>query len=222
MSRPTDRPHRRLVIGVSAVVLLLTGACDGGDAPRTDQPPVATGASEDPADANAEEVATGFLEAFGAFDVNQAMTYLGDDAVISSMSADDDARLLMSYLEATGYEQILDPCEGGGSSVSGTTVRCAFDFHALRSGEMGVGPFTGSAFDLVVRDGEVVRVSQSWEIQEFSPQVWEPFAEWVSMTYPQDAAVMYVDGSLTSVRLTQESIRLWARRTREYVEEVGE
>jgi hypothetical protein len=87
---------------------------------------------------------------------------------------------------------------------------------------MGVGPFTGSAFDLVVRDGEVVRVSQSWEIQEFSPQVWEPFAEWVSTTYPQDAAVMYVDESLSGVRLTQESIRFWARRTREYVEEVGE
>ena len=222
MQRPADRPHRRLLIGVAAVMLLLIGACDGGeDAPTTDQPPAGTGASEEASNAAAEEIATGFLEAFGAFDVNQATTYLADDAVIASMGANDDPRLLISYLEATGYRQILDPCEGSGESASGTRVRCAFAFHALRSGEIGLGPYTGGAFDLVVRDGEIAQVSQGWEIGEFSPQVWEPFAEWVSTTYPEDAAVMYTDASLTGVRLSEESIRLWERRTREYVEEVG-
>ena len=222
MRRPTDRLDRRLLIGVAAVMLLLIGACDGGeDAPTTNQPPAGTGASEDAAGAAAEEAATGFLEAFGALDVNQATTYLADDAVIASMGADDDPRLLISYLEATGYEQTLDPCEVGGTTASGTTVRCAFAFHALRSGEIGLGPYSGGAFDLVVRDGEIVQVSQGWEIEEFSPQVWEPFAEWVSTTYPEDAAVMYVDSSLSGVRLTEESIQLWGRRTREYVEEVG-
>ena len=39
--------------------------------------------------------------------------------------------------------------------------------------------------------------------------------------YPEDAAVMYVDASHSIVRLSDESIRLWERRTREYVEEVG-
>jgi hypothetical protein len=33
--------------------------------------------------------------------------------------------------------------------------------------------------------------------------------------------VMYQDDSHSGVRLTQESIRLWELRTREYVEEVG-
>jgi hypothetical protein len=222
MHRPTDRTDRRLLIGVATMVLLLVGACDSGeDAPTTDQPPAATGASEEASNAAAEEIAARFLEAFGAFDVNQATTYLADDAVIASMGANDDPRLLISYLEATGYRQILDPCEVGDTTASGTTVRCAFTFHALRSGEIGLGPYTGGAFDLVVRDGEIVRVSQGWEIEEFSPQVWEPFAEWVSTTYPEDAAVMYVDASLSGVRLTEEAIRLWGRRTREYVEEVG-
>ena len=222
MRRPADRPDRGLLIGVATVVLLLMGACDGGeDAPTTDQPPVATGASEDGNAAAAEEVATGFLEAYGALDVNRAMTYLAEDAVIASMGANDDPRLLISYLEATGYQQTLGPCEVVGDSASGTLVRCPFDFHALRSGELGLGPFTGSAFDLVVRDGEIVRASQGWEIEEFSPQVWEPFAEWVSTTYPKDAAVMYTDATTTGVQLSEESIRLWGRRTREYVEEVG-
>jgi hypothetical protein len=137
------------------------------------------------------------------------------------MGANDDPRLLISYLEATGYQQTLDPCETSGESASGTRVRCAFGFHALRSGEIGLGPYNGGAFDLVVRDGEVVQVSQGWEIEEFSPQVWEPFAEWVSTTYPDNAAVMYLDASHSNVRLTKESIRFWERRTREYAEEVG-
>ena len=39
-------------------------------------------------------------------------------------------------------------------------------------------------------------------------------------TDPKDAAVMYVDRTHTIFRLSPESIRLWERHTREYVEEV--
>jgi hypothetical protein len=175
---------------------------------------------ETPATNQAEGVATGFLEAYGAFDVEQARTYLADDATIASMTEQDDLRLLLSYLEATGYKQILDSCEGVGDSASGS-IRCTFDFHALRSGEIGRGPFGGSSFDLDVRDGKVVQASQHWETEKFSPQMWEPFAGWVSTAHPKDAAVMYTDESHTNVRLTEESIRLWDVRTREYVEKVG-
>ena len=190
------------------------------EAPATDQTPVAAKAPENTVNARAEEVATGFVEAYGAFDVEQAMTYLADDATIAVLGAQDDLRLLVSWLEATGYQQIVDPCEGLGNSSSGI-IRCTFAFHALRSGEIGRGPFGGSTFDLVVRDGKIVDASQSWEIEKFSPQVWEPFANWVSKAHPKDAAVMYQDDSRSGVRLTQESIRLWELRTREYVEEVG-
>ena len=155
--------------------------------------------------------------------MEQARTYLADDAGIASMTAQDDLRLLISYLEATGYEQILDSCEGSTNrahSASGS-IRCAFDFQALRSGEIGRGPFGGSSFDLIVRDGKIVLVTQEWEIEKFSPQVWEPFAGWVFAAHPKDAAVMYTDKSHTNVRLTEESIRLWERHTRGYVEEVG-
>ena len=177
--------------------------------------------SRDEAPANkAESVATGFLEAYGAFDVEQARTYLADDATIASMTEQDDLRLLLGYLEATGYRQILNDCEGVGKSDSGS-IRCTFDFHGLRSGEIGRGPFSGSSFDLVVHDGKIVRAKQDWGIEKFSPQMWEPFAGWVSTAHPKDAAVMYTDESHSNVRLTEESVRLWDARTREYVEEVG-
>jgi len=178
--------------------------------------------SRDEASANdqAEGVATSFLEAFGAFDVEQAKTYLADDATIASMTEQDDLRLLLSYLEASGYRQILNDCEGVGNSDSGS-VRCTFDFHGLRSGEIGRGPFGGSSFDLFVHDGKIVRAKQDWGIEKFSPQMWEPFAGWMSTAHPKDAAVMYTDESHSNVRLTEESVRLWDARTREYVEEVG-
>jgi len=208
----------------TAVALVLIGAlvgcASGEEATTTDQTPVATEASGNTANARAVEVATAFLEAYGAFDVEQAMTYLANDATVASMGAQDDLRLLLSWLEATGYQQILDSCEELGDPGSGS-IRCAFDFHALRSGEIGRGPFGGSSFDLVVRDGKIVQASQGWEIEKFSPQVWEPFAGWVSTAHPKDAAVMYRDESHSNVRLTRESIRLWELRTQEYVEEVG-
>jgi hypothetical protein len=222
MSTQNLRGKRIVLLAAAAVALVLIGAlvgCASGEkTTATEQTPVATEASENQANARGVEVATGFLEAYGAFDVEQAMTYLADDATIASMGANDDLRLLLSYLEATGYQQLLDSCEELGNPGSGS-IRCSFDFHALRSGEIGRGPFSGSSFDLVVSDGKVVQASQDWEIEKFGPQVWEPFASWVSNAHPKDAAVMYTDGCC-NVRLTEESIRLWERNTQSYVEEV--
>jgi hypothetical protein len=219
-----SRGKRIGAVAAAAVALVLIAALliiqSREEAPATGQTPVAAGAQENTVNARAEKVATGFVEAYGAFDVEQAMTYLADDATIAVLGAQDDLRLLSSWLEATGYQQIVDPCEGVGNSASGS-IRCTFAFHALRSGELGRGPFGGSSFDLVVRDGKIVHASQDWEIEKFSPQVWEPFANWVSTVHPKDAAVMYQDDSHSGVRLTEESIRLWELRTLEYVEEVG-
>jgi hypothetical protein len=202
-------------IGLAAVVLVLATR-PGGDT-RTPANPVHT---------RAEDVATDFVEAYGAFDAEQAITYLADDADISELMTSvgaqgvegtlEEFRLLISLMEAEGYQQMLDSCEETGSFSFGTNVRCTFDFHLLRSDEIGVGPFSGSAFDLTVRDGEIVGASMYFEVEEFSPQMWEPFSSWVSTAYPDDAAVMYQDASYGGVRLTEESIRLWERRTREY------
>jgi hypothetical protein len=222
VERGPKRLNRGLLMGAAAVALLI-GACQSSEqAQVTDQAPGATEAQENPVDAKAQQVATGFLKAYGAFDADRAITYLADDADLSGLGVEGTRqfRLLLSFLEAEGYKQMLTPCEETGSSASGTYVRCAFDFHAIRSDEIGRGPYSGSSFDLTARDGEIVRASVYWEIAKFSPQMWEPFAEWVSTTYPEDAAVMYNE-TLSDYRLSEESIRLWERHTRGYVEEVG-
>ncbi|HEV8563936.1 MAG TPA: hypothetical protein VGR41_03395 [Actinomycetota bacterium] len=231
--RMRERKRKIGALAVAAVIMIVAAVAiarnlDAGVGNQGTTPADAP-ATVNPVSATAERVATSFLEAYGAFNVEQAITYLADDADISQLSVGAQAvqglkefRLLISWLEAQGYKQMLNSCEELGSSAFGTRFRCTFDFHALRSDEIGLGPFSGSYFDLTVRDGEIVRASLYWDIEEFSPQMWEPFASWVSTTYPVDAAVMYEDETYSGARLTEEeSIRLWERHSREYVKEVG-
>ena len=211
--------NRMLLVGAAALALIIVGAAvvyQSRDDGATGHPPA--------------EVATNFVEAYGAFDAEQAITYLADDADITTLIGSVGAqgvegtlqefRLLVSLAEATGYKQTLISCEELGSTGSGITVRCTSDYHNFRSDEIGRGPFSTVSFDLTVRDGEIVRAQQDFGVEEFSTQMWDPFARWVSEAYPVDATVMYEDGG-GGMRLTEESIRLWERHTRDYAEEVG-
>jgi hypothetical protein len=179
-----------------------------------------------PADAAAaEEVAAGFLEAFGTFDAEGALTYLADDADLSGLDSSlaqfvpgaptDAFRLWVAWHEAVGYKQMLQPCERVGDATSFTELRCPFDVHSLRSDELGLGPYSGSYWALTVRGGEIVQARLTHDTSEFSPQVWEPFQAWVSSAYPEGVAIMYAPA------MTEVSNALWEQRTREYVEEVG-
>jgi hypothetical protein len=98
-------------------------------------------------------------------------------------------------------------------------VRCGFHFHAFRSEEAGVGPFTDNWWDLVVRDGKITSAGVTWSFltNGFSDNVWVPFQSWVASTYPQDLQVMYIGGF---VAVTEESIALWEQRTQEWAASV--
>ena len=214
------------MIAVAAALLVLAACDGGGEPPPTDDEPTSAAA-----DAEAEEIASNFVEAYGAFDAEEAITYLADDAdilgLIGSIGAHrgvvgtpNELPLLLSLLRAEGYRQTLDPCEAQGESASGTLVHCTFDFHLFGSDRLGLGPYGGSSFDLVVLDGEIVRAAASFEIEDFSSEMWEPFEAWVSEAYPEDATAMYEDDTHTGVRLSEESVRLWKRHVREYVQEM--
>ena len=165
----------------AAVALVIVGglsliARSNGAAPMTDQTPAAIDPADTPADTSAEEVAVGFVEAYGAFDVDKAVAYLAEDADISQLMTSvgvhdvegtvEEFRLLISWLKAVDYEQLLDSCEEQRSSASGSDVRCTFDFHLLGSPELGLGPFGGSYFDVTVLSGQIVRASTLWGTQQ--------------------------------------------------------
>jgi hypothetical protein len=201
-------------------------------APNTNIASPSTNESTASTDMNAEEIATSFVEAYGAFDAEEAITYLAPDAdilgLIGSIGAhrgvqgtSEELPLLISLLRAEGYRQSLDSCEAQADSASGTMVHCTFDFHLFGSDQLGLGPYSGSSIDLTVLDGEIVRAGGTFEVEEFSPEMWEPFEGWVSEAYPDDATAMYEDETHTGVRPTEESVRLWRRHVREYVEVMG-
>lgn len=168
------------------------------------------------------EVATGFVQAFGAFDTDRAIAYLADEPDLSGfgLEATQELRSLFRLLEAIGYEQSVDPCEETSSSTSGTVVRCPFVFHSLRSDEIGKGPYGGSEFVVTVRDGKVVEAALVWYLAEFSPEMWGPFGAWMARTHPDDVEIMY-DDTHQNWELSEESIRLWRRHSLEYVEVLG-
>ena len=210
-------------IAVLAVVLILV-TVPGGERAVTpaDEAPVA-----EPADATPVEIATGFVRAYGAFDADRAISYLADDAIVSVYAgafdvggAPEEWALNLSWWRTAGYEQILDSCEETGTTASGTTVHCTLDFHHFGSDRIGRGPFSGSYWDLTVRDGQIESVTQHCETAKFSPQMWEPFAAWVADTYPNDADVMYSSELQNDFVLTERSIRLWGEHIDEYVREV--
>jgi hypothetical protein len=202
---------------VVVAVAVIIGTQGGQDTTTPANPPTTV----DPSEKTAEDVATDFLEAFYAYNEDQAVSMLADGTVVSGYGLDGirEFRLLMRFSEAQGFKHILDSCEEAFSYARGTVVRCTWDFHGIRSDEIGLGPYSGSYDDITIRDGEIVDVISYIEIAKFSPQMWEPFAEWVSTNYPKDVPVMYV-GDFRDYKLTPESIRLWEQHSREYVRAV--
>ena len=220
-----DRSHRlgRSVLAASlggvALLLLVTTTWL-----RTDEGPPSADGSKSPA----VTTAVGFLDAYGRLDADEAISYLAPDAdlslLIRSVGEDDvdgnlgEFRLLISLLEAWDYQHEIRSCGETETSEVGTVVRCHFDYQFLGSDALGLGPYTGSSFDLLVRDGEIGWMSKVWAFDRFSAEMWQPFATWVSEHYPADAERMYQDHTHRGVRLDEGSIRRWARHTDEYAE----
>jgi hypothetical protein len=181
----------------------------------------------------AEDVVRGFLAAFGAFDAEAAMTYVADDADLRGLidlqvpANERGLSLELALLEAQRVQLTITWCVAS-QLRSGAGVVCGFDFHAIASDVLGLGPFTGSTFRFTVRDGEIVEAAGYPNLKQFASQMRAPFAEWVAATYPRDFEVMYGRSIPQNPegfrqvrgRPTEESIRLWRLRTPEYVEAV--
>ena len=79
--RDRKRRNQRIaagVVGIAVFVAAVWIVTTAGSFDRTTTP--ADEPTVNPADAAAEEVALGFLDAYAAFDAQEAMTYVADDA----------------------------------------------------------------------------------------------------------------------------------------------
>lgn len=203
-----------VVAAAAVLALVVSGRVPGLD--RAESPVPAK-------QATATDVALSFLDAYGAFDRDRAATYLAPDGRLSLFG--ENWRQGNQWLEAAGFRQLLTSCEKQATLPTGTEVRCPFDYHLLRSEDIGRGPFSDNVFTFTIRDGKIVAANQdlAYGTNGFSSQMWEPFAAWVAQTYPEDVAVMYADGSAQSVEShSPQSLALWAKHTRDYVTFVNE
>jgi limonene-1,2-epoxide hydrolase len=220
----TARTRRAGAFALAAAICVMAAAFIIGTRQADTSAPADVPPSLAPSDPGGpERIAERFLRAFARFDADAAMSAVADDEVIEGIvtlegvNGPDALALDLAMLEAMGYEQIVHGCDASGGDTV-TVVTCPYDFHALRSDEIGLGPYGGSRFTFTVRDDAIVGVDMGLNFLEtFSAEMWEPFAAWVSRAHPEDAAVMYTDGSLTDYALTPASIRLWEQRSREYV-----
>lgn len=208
------RQRRRVTLAVAAsvaaaVAVTLAGGWLGAD--RAGDP------AQNPD--QAEAVAREFLAAYGSFDADNAITYLTDDAIARRWGTPEQLRLDFAHDRATGYKQTINSCEQEGNSEAGVSLRCTFDMHALRSDEIGLGPYTNNYWSLAVRDGKIVSAQReiAFMTNGFSDQMWEPFAAWVRVEHSDDVVAMYTDESQEIQRVTEDSNRLWEQRTAEYV-----
>jgi hypothetical protein len=169
----------------------------------------------------AERVSTQFLEAFAAFDADAAGSYLADGASTERIIGEDvqDYREAIALYQAWGYEQTLGACSQVDATATGLKTRCPFRYHLLGSRELGSGPYDGSYFTVTVDDETalITKVESTWGPDDFSRSVAEPFTNWVTTNFPNDAAVMSNGGGPA---LTSESLALWDQHRREYVQHV--
>lgn len=185
-------------------------------------------ASNDPAQpasqtrmSQAEEVARGFLDAYNAYDADRAMAYLTEDAIAATWGSREDFRRDIAWSEAVGYQEINDDCQRADDPDTGQRISCSFGFHALRSDELGLGPFPDNLWLFSVRNGKIREAAKTlaYDTNRFSEEMWEPFASWVKANHPEDVEVMYTDASQSQQTMSAEAIALWDQRTRDYVAE---
>jgi hypothetical protein len=203
-------------ICVAAVAVILSAR--GGPTKPT---PASSNTIGPQVDVQAIEVATNFVDLFGVGDTEGVYALLDPIVDLHTFGDTDGAlRRTMLWLQAAGYEQTFDGCTQVSPPGVIVDVQCSISFHLFGSEQIGRGPFTGSTLDLSVRDGKVISAALNFELSKFSPQMWEPFRDWVRATYPKDFKVMYInDGGEESH--TDRSNALWEEHVADYVRYVN-
>ena len=191
---------------------------------RIFEAPVARGdATETALGAAPEEIARGFLDAYGDYDAERAMTYLTDDAIASIAFTPEELALTLAMMEAHRWKQTITGCEQQGDSPDGVTIRCTFDLHLLGSDQLGLGPYSDNYWDLTIRDGRIV-VHVAWSSRSTpteSPRCSTPSPSGSPPSTPTTSTPCS-RRTRRMFRLTEDSVRLWAQRVPEYVAAVGQ
>lgn len=166
------------------------------------------------------EIATAYVEAYAAFDVERVAGMLAEDAQVLPWEsyAPRDWRADLRYLEAAGFQLMFEECVEQPGEFEAVTVHCEYAAHGLGSDEIGMDPFPSHVFRVAIEDGLVVSSNMGFNFSSFADGMWFPFQAWIEAFHPEDFAVLYVDEHLS--RQTDDAIALWEQRVQGYVDYV--
>ena len=171
MTRRRLTTRRMRLIALAGATVLMIQGCAGGD--------VEAISASDPAG-----IARAFIDARDARDIDAALALLADDVVISDIDDSPSAmRARFDSFEATDHRWYVEECtvqEPGPPSQ----VVCTYTHENAWSRALAVGPFDGGSFTFMIEDGLIQSLSHFFDTAEFSPQVWEVFADWVAENHP--------------------------------------
>jgi len=211
------RSRRITVAALIAVALLIAGSAIAVFFRSSTRQSV----THPPDHLQAMQVATDFVAAYTAYDADQVSSLLAADADLSGLFQRSDWRLGLRFMQATRVEITVRSCVETASSPSKTLVQCPYVSHQLGSDELGLGPYAGGSMGLTIRDGKIIDADVNFAPllnHDFKNEMWKPFAAWVATNFPDDATLMYTDQSHIAAAITEESIPLWEKHTRDYVD----
>jgi hypothetical protein len=187
-----------------------------------------TGPAQDeeslPADSRAaqtadERVGQDLADAFFAGDTDRVRDRLAaGTSVRGSLPSNLGWRDHLRLREALSADHDVQTCQETGTSPSGTTVACPFDYHSFRSEELGLAPFGNNILSMVVTDGEVRGLQVSYNTENNGEaELYKDIGAWVREEHPGEWAFMdqWVPED------TARWVRLWKLRTAQYADEMN-
>ena len=196
------------VAAAAAVVLGVALLADVTDW-RADQAPAQDLAPGRTAD---EQVAHDFAEALLAGDAAQARSLLAEGTALP-----EGWGRLEQRNEAWSTTHDVKPCEAMSTTDYGTRIICPFDYHNLRSEQLGLGPFGNNNVNLVVGDEGV----RSFQVGDNSAnngdeQLYHQIGTWVRQEHPGEWR--FLDSPDVGPAEMPRWVRLWQQRTQEYAD----
>ena len=164
---------------------------------------------------DAVQVAERFLAAYTSNDIETVATMAvpgGEDL--------PGWRRVMSRNQAWDIDFMFEPCRQTTTNSVGSGVICFFSFHALRSQEVGRGPFEDATFTVWVdENGDVFDADPTWN-HEYNglAQHFEAVHTWVATKHPEDKAFLWTDEDEVPAADWERWTTLWQKYLAEYVD----
>jgi hypothetical protein len=168
---------------------------------------------------NEEELAVVFIEG----DAETAVALLAADVQEYGVPIDvQELAAFRSWKDAIGRFSTVTECTES-RTESAVAVSCAYTYEDALSEALGVGPFDGSRWDLVIVGGQIQVAEEVWDGTDYKLQAGNVFRQWLSNNHPDDMRAMIdFDSALSSMLTTPESIALWEKHTQEFIASLAE